>query len=63
VACAVTTDDDGPDGEWVLLWRPVVHYGENRTACGERLNEDSRCVTEIKDVNCHECKRIVHAAV
>jgi len=62
VACGVTTDDDEPDGSWVIMWRPVVHYGESRTACGETPDENAECVTDISRVNCDGCRSCIHSS-
>jgi hypothetical protein len=48
---------------WVFAHRMAVHYGESRVACGAYLASDEYCVTEIKNVTCPECWKIVHATV
>lgn len=64
VAVSVTTlDNDDADLTWAVMHRPVVHYGETRTACGEDMDENAECVTDIPRVNCAACRTAVHKTV
>lgn len=69
VAVSVELHPEDEDAEsesagWLLLHREAVHYGLNRTACGDLPeSEDNGCTTEVKDVTCPVCWEIINRPV
>lgn len=62
VVSVETLDDSENAAGWAVAFREIAHYGESRSACGE-LRADESCVTEISQVTCADCIRVINKSV